>query len=490
MNITMTPLQRFAAGAAALALAAIGAVSTATPANAAPGPGQSGAPDTGSLIVHKRAGVQGGATTALADVTFSLQRVGVWTGGSCVAIDLTTTAGWTAAQAANGTNPAAPVSPASEGAFCASGAATDGKTNASGEYTFGNLALGLYYVAETDAPANVVERSVPFYVTVPYPSGTASNWLYNVDVYPKNAVADRPVKTISSQPSSLVVGSTVQWTITQTIPSLTSTTASFTEASVTDALDSRLSLSGAPVVTIGSPNGAQLTAADYTVSGAVTITFTGTGLAKLTANQTKTLTVTLTTTVGSVGNGSIPNNGAAVSFNGKPQTPAAVPYSYWGQLTVTKVDASDDTILLSGARFALHEKGAGTCPATPTGNVVATGTSNATGVVQWDSSAPASPLGLWIANSDTPAPDSAKDYCLYETQAPSGYVRITDPWTVTLEATDGGVAVAVTAENQAAIGPDLPLTGAQGTLLFTLAGLALVALATGGLLVRRARANH
>lgn len=60
--------------------------------------------------------------------------------------------------------------------------------------------------------------------------------------------------------------------------------------------------------------------------------------------------------------------------------------------------------------------------------------------------------------------------------------------------TPGGLAEGVYSgngqiDNTPVNGPDLPLTGAQGTALFTMAGLALVAIAGGGALVR-ARRNH
>lgn len=511
MTTNQTPLRRLAAGAGALALALMGAVGFAGTAQAALPPGNpppAQAPDgaTGQLTVHKRVGTQnptgnngtnlgdGAPGTPLADVQFTVQRIGVWTGGSCVAIDLRTKEGWDAAAAGNGANPPAPVSPAAEGAFCAYGTPeVRTTTGATGTAVFPDLALGLFYVTETDWPANVIERAAPFYVTIPFASvsGAATTWLYDVHAYPKNSTAALPTKTISERPSALTIGSTVTWTIAQTIPTLAGVGASFTEASVSDVLDPRLSYASA-VVAITDPTGAQLVAADYIFDpDGLTWTFNTDGKAKLTANQGKTLTVTLTTTVTSVGSGTITNNGATVSFNDVPQSPQVAPNSYWGNLVVNKYDNTDNDKKLAGAEFAVFEKAAdAACPTSaPGGPSVATGVTDATGVVQWASVTPASPLGLWIANSDTEMDNPTKDYCLYETKPPAGYTAITTPWTVTITIATGALATQNIA-NTPVPGPILPLTGADGTMLFTLAGVALVAVAGGGFLVRRARASR
>ena len=83
--------------------------------------------------------------------------------------------------------------------------------------------------------------------------------------------------------------------------------------------------------------------------------------------------------------------------------------------------------------------------------------------------------------------EPGKTYILEETQAPNGYMRSTQKWTITVN-TDGSIAV--TDENGAPVSlnndvyvfineqlPDLPSVGGSGTLAYSLFGLALMAMA-------------
>lgn len=494
--------QRLAAAVGALTIAMAGFAGVANAALGTPGtpPGEAAAGTTGQLTIHKRVGTQGATGngtaienapgTALGGVGFTVQRIGTWKSGVCTPIDLTTTAGWEAAQQANGSPATPPVALADEDKLCVAetkpeqftSAAPDGKT------TFIDLALGLYYVTESTTPSDIVEKAVPFYVTIPFNSVGANNvktWLYDVHVYPKNSKAEAPTKTIAGSPSALVVGSTVTWTISQTIPTLAAAGSVFTEASVTDVLNSRLTYVSSTVKIGDTPVEHNFT---NSPEGNLKWDIVGTGLTALKENPGATLSVEVVTTVNAVGDGIIPNDSAQVSFNDKPQDPPTVPYTYWGKLEVTKQDKSDNTKKLSGAQFAIFAKTGDSCPTTmPTTGTVATGETNATGVVQWNSVTPASPLGLWIANSNTELAPTAqvKDYCLYETKAPAGYVKITTPWTITITtANDALVTLAI--DNDKTPGPDLPLTGAQGTMIFTIVG-GLVVITAGGLMLRRTR---
>ena len=517
MRVKKSTGRRFLAFAGAIALATAGMVGASSAANAAlpegnPPPGQAESGTTGKLTVHKRVGVQGGEGngsildpvpgTPLPGVTFQSQRVGIWTSGNCVAIDLTTTAGWNAAAAAVGANPGAPNPTPTPGEFCVVSSASE-ETDVNGLAAFDNLALGLYYVSETATPANVVDPALPFYVTVPFPSKSGSGesatttWLYDIHVYPKNGIADKPTKTINSEQTDLVLNADVTWTISQKIPTLTGPTSNFTEASISDPLDPRLTyVSG--VVSIESPNGDNIAPADYVFDpSGLTWTFTETGLAKLKANQGKTLTATVVTTVTSISaDGKTPGvvyNEATVSFNQKPQT-TPKSYTYWGDLVVTKHDASNQAAL-AGAQFKVFAKGDGACAATmPATGALATGTSDATGVVKWDHRAPAaSPLSLWVANSNTEIANPSKQYCLYESQAPAGYTPITTPWTVTITPATTASPEAIFTQsvgNTKVPGPNLPLTGSTGTAVFVIGGLALVLAASGAALVIARRRQH
>lgn len=497
--------RRVTAGVGALALTVTGLAVLSTPAFAAPGPGQAGAPTDGSLIIHKRTGTTGDpgtgnvmnpapGTGALAGVEFTVARIGLWTNGSCEAIDLTTPAGWTAAAGAAGPTSPAPVSPASEGAFCVVSAQTATTTAPDGIATVNNLALGLYYVTETKAPAGVVQPANPFYVTLPY-SGTsegAADWLYTVHVYPKNAVAKTPTKTIGANQTDLVIGANVTWTISQEIPTL-STNDTFTEASITDTLDPRLTYVSS-TVTVGSTT--LYTPADYSpsnVNGVLTWTLTPAGRGALKANPGVTLSVDVVTEVTSVGSGGtagVIKNQGSVSFNSKPQETPEVE-TRWGALKVTKHDSVQTGQALADAQFEVHNNAAnGQCAATkPATGGLATGVSGDDGVVDWtrvdQPTTTVEELGLWVSNE---AGTTTRTYCLYETQAPAGYsIGTPNPRPVTISTGATNALTTVPVANVKNPGPNLPLTGAQGTALFTMAGLALVAVAGGGALVRARR---
>lgn len=95
---------------------------------------------------------------------------------------------------------------------------------------------------------------------------------------------------------------------------------------------------------------------------------------------------------------------------------------------------------------------------------------------------------LWIDNAqaDETGPFT-KDYCLVETEAPRGFVLDPTPRTITLSSASTNNTTTYEFPNTEVRVPELPMTGAQGSALFTMAGLALVALAGGGYLVRRSR---
>lgn len=60
------------------------------------------------------------------------------------------------------------------------------KTDANGETTFSGLELGFYVVIETTTPAKVTTPVEPFLVSIPMTVKSGDNWLYDVNVYPKN----------------------------------------------------------------------------------------------------------------------------------------------------------------------------------------------------------------------------------------------------------------------------------------------------------------
>lgn len=62
------------------------------------------------------------------------------------------------------------------------------ETDTDGVITFNSLEVsqGLYYVSETDAPANVTTRTKDFLVSLPMTNAEGNDWIYDVHVFPKN----------------------------------------------------------------------------------------------------------------------------------------------------------------------------------------------------------------------------------------------------------------------------------------------------------------
>ncbi len=452
---------RFVAIAAAVGLS-LGAFAPIASAN--PGPGQDGAPTTGKLTVNKYRGAETGTPSdgdRLSGVEFTVTRVGKNVGNECEPLDLADVAGWTDAEEVFGTAPVAPADP-----YCLAGL-PETKQTEEGKAVFEDLPLGLYYVVEgKDHGYNdIVQKAQPFYVAIPMPDDDGG-WDYNVVVNPKNAVMDAPTKTINESQEDLVLGAEVTWTITSVVPTLVKNIDTFTEASIVDTLDPRLTLEELTVTV----DGETLTKdTDYLVTDNVKITFTADGLAKLKVNQGKELVITLTTTVDRIGEGDnagVISNKATVSFNDNG-IPTGEPHTYWGGIEITKVD-SDSGSLLEGAEFSVFESDNGQCSTEmPSGEAVASATSNGSGIALFP--------GLWIDNSDEALDEPERVYCLYETQAPAGYDLAAFDHAVTVGLGNDAM-LELEIKNPQRSGPQLPMTGSMGTVALTATGLGFVVL--------------
>ncbi|AQP48563.1 hypothetical protein BW730_14695 [Tessaracoccus aquimaris] len=464
-----SPLRRLAAGMGAFALAVAGLLGTTT-AQAAPVSGNIDTTIQGNLFVHKHVGDPGVGTAgtgeqtsvpgkALEGVTFTIQRV-LHNG---TPVDLTTSEGW---DLVKGLEPDAVDKPG--GAFTA-GVAVPGTTKDGGTASFVGLEFGMYLVKETDSGLNnIVSKVAPFLVSVPFPS--ANEWLYDVHVYPKNVLNEtEPTKTVADPGHALVVGSTVDWTVTAPVPTL-ATGDSYKEFVITDTFDERLSIAETDVtVTIA---GVELVAGDYTIAvGAgpeVVVTFTDTGRPKLVAG--KDVVVTYATKVLSLGDEAFIANIANVNTNGTIRY-TNEPAVWFGSVKVTKVNAASTGQTLAGAEFELYDA--------VDGKLVnaAKYTTDANGAITID--------GLWGGKSDNPT----RDYWLKETKAPAGYVTPADDaaWIKVTVTADATTPVSVQVENAKQTGPTLPLTGGVGAAIFGGTGLAMVLVAVGAITVGAAR---
>jgi fimbrial isopeptide formation D2 family protein/LPXTG-motif cell wall-anchored protein len=352
------------------------------------------------------------------------------------------------------------------------------------------LPHGLYLVTETGHGDNpIVAGTAPFLVTLPLPkvaadNSTNGNWIYDVNVYPKNQVMNAPEKTINSDADQssngqLKIGDTVTYTIKQTVPALNKEDTEYKSASIWDTLPDGLEfVPGSSTVT---KTGDAFADGDVaTDESGATWTVQPDGLKKLAESDVITVTfkakvkkLTSTGKIANPGSGQPGTPGYGSEFNGTHVPGVPTPYTYWGKLQVTKVDEGGNT--LAGAEFSVYENACPAGGAQPTGTPVETGTSGTDGIVQWGADK-TSPLGLFVANSnDEEKPDASKQYCVYETKAPAGFI-VGASRTVTI--TPGTTTTAnntVSVTNVQQHHPNLPLTGAAGTVVMTLGGIALVA---------------
>lgn len=62
-------------------------------------------------------------------------------------------------------------------------------TGSNGQVKFSNVPIGIYAVAETDAPSQVISRSANFIVSIPMTTDDGDSWNYDVVANPKNETA-------------------------------------------------------------------------------------------------------------------------------------------------------------------------------------------------------------------------------------------------------------------------------------------------------------
>lgn len=465
---------RLAVGVGALALATTGLLGAASPASAddpeTPSLANIDPTAQTSLTIHKYDGNEGTAGdgtaisntsefgNALEGVQFSITPV---TAKSGTIIDLTTYEGWELIKGATVADVTA------TGSAFTLGNPTTATTLAGGSVTT-SLPIGFYLVTETDPGNNNITTPVaPFLVSLPYPN--SADWIYDVHVYPKNLVDDTDITKTVSDPTKVVLPdgtvvtneTLVDWTIRVPVPAASA----YTQFVVTDPLDSRLTYDSIKV-TIGGTELTQGADADYTVTDNIVVTFTSSGLGKLVAGTPVVLV--LTTEVH--GSGIIPNTVSAVvnNFN-TTTTPTTTPTTNWAPLKVIKQDSANQK-LLKDAKFEIWNSDKTT--------KVGTYTTDSNGEIN---------VTLWVGNNSY----VTEKYWLKEIEAPAGYITPTGDaaWTeVDLVASTSPVVLTKTLPNEKQKGPSLPLTGGQGTMLFLIAGVAIIGAAGGTLIVRKARA--
>ena len=517
--------RRAAAAAGVLTLAFLGLAPSAV-ATETPNYGNIKTEVKGSLAIHKHltgGGKDIGTPTGTAqnadDKGPAVEGV-VFTAYPITDINLKDPAGWdtisnlarTGVPDSACTNPAAPTL----------GAHTFGKGMASpattkeGLATITEMPVQAYLVCETTTPGDIVQKAKPFVVTIPHPNtaaGADGQWIYDVNVYPKNEAIDVD-KTIQAQKlNGYGVGSLIKFPVSSTAPTLDAKSF-YKYFQLKDTLDDRLSEVTATEVSL---EGATLQPTDYQVDTngqTVTVTFTAEGLKKIKAAPGKKVSAVFQGKVTKAGsNGTITNRAQVISdtvYAEQPPTPETPPTnpdnpptsdevtSNWGDLSIKKVDTHQQGQTkagLQGAQFQLYKAKdayANTCSKVKDGDPIAI---NGQTTLTTDAQGAIDIKGLFISDSiDGADRDNQKDatercYVLVETKAPAGYVLPAGDAAVTaVKVKVGEVATDnVTVENTKQSVPGLPLTGANGMLILTASGASLLMIAVGSVLVARYR---
>ncbi|MDO5092652.1 MAG: SpaH/EbpB family LPXTG-anchored major pilin [Propionibacteriaceae bacterium] len=517
MNRNTHPFgRRMSAAAGIMAWGLIGLAGGTTMAEADEGPpyGNIDQQATGSIIVHKHLngdGTEGKpdgsgreGTKPVDNVTFAAYPI--------TSLDLSKAADWTTLSTLQVPDDscADPANPTLTGQVLG-GSAGEATTAGGGIATIAGLPVKAYLVCETKAPSNIVQKAKPFVVTIPYPNtanGGEGNWLYNVNVYPKNEEVSID-KTVDPQAQNgYGLGSVVTFPVTTIVPTLDAASY-FKYYQVKDVMDARFTNVSASKVTLG---GNVLTpGVEYNVvvdQNTVMVNFTRAGLTALKNAPGAEVQVFFQGTVSSIGDGSIKNKAQLITDTeyattpppNEPPTPPIPPnppespevVTHWGDVQVLKVDANKQDKGLQGATFQVYEAqdpyAADCSTAQRTGTPIqvagqTTFTSGANGVV--------SIAGLFVSDSkNAPVNADHRCYVLVETTAPAGFVLPPDPetpLTVKIGQTETATAYDATIPNTKERVPGLPMTGAASQLLMTAGGISLLVIAGIAVAIIRSR---
>lgn len=415
------------------------------------------------------------------------------------------------------------------------------KTENDGKAEFTNLEQGLYLVAETQSPATVTKKSVPFFVSIPSivnATGGNSQWEMAVKAYPKNSTSDitidkriTEVTDDTSNPSQIVQnGNSAQATIGDTITYQVPVTAVIPDGGlkklgITDTMSKGLTFvmagdkAAATDVAVYTGNAVdtnnKVSTDNYTVATApgnddvtvLTVYFTANYINELNAaadteDSPSFLFVykaklNADAVLGKTGNKNEVKLVYNYNHNPNPeidvetQPEKTIVYT-WG-IDVTK--NGDDGNALQNVVFNLYKDSAtGTAMKFAVSGNVYTVSANGNEALTTDGNGKIFIKGL-----------ESGTYYLKEVKAPQGYVLLKDPIKIEITGnnTDGSATAKVDDKSvtmnqdgtsSSALVPltvvnnkgfDLPQTGAAGTAIFAIAGIVLVAVAGALLIFRR-----
>lgn len=501
----MSIRKRAGAVLSVLALGSLAAVGAVAPASAVTLPGNIDSTVNRTLTLHKHA--LGPSTplnpqstgqelaTPPADPLAGAQFTATLVSG----VDLTTPAGWTQA---------AQLTPAQAAQRPNTVSFTSTVSNSAGVSTFtpdaslypNGLPIGVYLITETQLPPGATNPAAPFLVTLPTPTGAAGSpanqWIYDVHVYPKNAVTQLTKTRVPAPAGSVEQRNPdlIRWAVASSIPTLAAgdTIDVFT---LTDNLPAELTYLTAATVPAGvTPSNVVVTNAagtvqtftegtDYTItntSGALTLTFTAAGRSRLAGIQGGTVTFNVLTRATAIPASGVIVNTASANVNGSTETvTGSTPI---GQLTVNAYTTTNGTRTpLAGAVYQvfLTEQDAinGANP------IVINGETN------WTTGA----NGNVVIPIITPG-----NYWVREITPPTGF-QIPSPDRVLTAVVPGPTSTTAPVRNYVEFAHNqvpafaLPITGGDGGLWFGVGGAALLSIMVGSALVvarRRARADQ
>lgn len=382
-----------------------------------------------------------------------------------------------------------------------------GKTDAAGEIHWdsssssGNLPAGLWLIRETGTPAGVVAAG-DFLVALPLTNPTnLDQWLDTVYVYPKNHTVTG-TKTVKNA-EDFVVGDTVTWTISVDNPSPRDpATGAHVPADMLQIIDE---LDGNFLTTAADGSGVKIPGfvkdTDYSVTVApgadnkttVTIDFKAPGLAKIAGNAAAQVTLTLDTVI--VQSGVVENS--ARFFSSRAQTTpkeipgAEVKYGDFSLIKKSEGAPKDAKVNLAGAEFMVFGSEADARAAVKGDQaalkaalkpvVTVPGYNQKTGVWTTNAEGRVDITGLrysaFADGSVITDTDKIQTYWLVETKALENHQLLAEPVSFLIS----GDVKAQTQTSQEIVnqydrgGFVLPLTGGTGTLMLTVAGIALLA---------------
>ena len=266
------------------------------------------------------------------------------------------------------------------------------------------------------------------------------------------------------QQTTTLVGETVDFRLSATAPT---DIADYIKFGLYDEINPRLTYVGLNEVYIKEANGdvIPLGDADYTViapadnANRLTVSLTEQGLENLKAGSQFIVEFSAVVNETAIEQGEIQNTATVVYDNnkgdeGEKESTPTITVPLEGSLNIKKVDKTDNDKVLEGAVFKLQKKN---------GNdewvdvVGGERTTNAEGEAAWN-------------------PLVSGDYRLIETKAPAGYNLLANPIEFTIN--DQNITKSFVVENV----PEgfIPQTGGMGTLLFTVFGIILMAIAGVG----------